>query len=88
MDFDLLSLLVEEALELPSLWCLLVQPHIRKFLLGLETLRLHVWKLLSDSSAWLAFRGRLQRSSVQTLEDQRHLSARSSSLDSSIGVMD
>ena len=38
----LLSLLVEKPLELPLLWNLLVQPHIRKFHRGLGSLPSHV----------------------------------------------
>ena len=38
---DLLTLLVEEPLELHMLWVLLVQPHVRKFHKGLELLYLH-----------------------------------------------
>ena len=34
---DLLSLLVDEPLELSQVWNLLVQPHVQKFHRGLET---------------------------------------------------
>ena len=56
---DLLDLLVAEPLELPRVWNLLVQSHIRKYHRGLETLQLYVWNLCSDSSKRLAFRRRL-----------------------------
>ena len=56
---DLLDLLVTEPLELPRVWNLLVQSHIRKYHRGLEALRLYVWNLCSDSSKRLAFRRRL-----------------------------
>ena len=52
---DLLSLLVTEPLKLPQVWNLLVQPHVRKFHRGLETLRLHARRLSSISSERLAF---------------------------------
>ena len=45
-----LALLVEEPLELPILWKTLVQPHMRKFHRGLDSLRLYARKLSSDSS--------------------------------------
>ena len=69
---------VEEPLEL------LVQLHIRKFHGGLETLQLYPWKLSSGSSARLAFRKRLQRSSHQISEDPQHVSSRESGVDYSI----
>ena len=45
---NVLALLVEEALILPMLWNLLVQPQVRKLLQGLGSLRLHEWRLSSD----------------------------------------
>ena len=62
---DLSSLLVEEPLELPLLWNLLVQPHIWRFHHSLGTLRLHAWKLSSILSERLAFQERLRRWSLR-----------------------
>ena len=53
---DLLALLVVEPLELPRVWNLLVQPHVRKYYRGLETFRLHTWNLSSDLSEKQVFR--------------------------------
>ena len=55
---NLLDLLVDEPLELPLLWNLLVQLYVRKFHHSLETLRFHVWRLSSVLSKRLAFFGR------------------------------
>ena len=59
---DLLSLLVDEPLELPQVWNLLVQPNVRKFHRGLGTLHLHAWKPSSLSSERQAFLEWLLRS--------------------------
>ena len=56
---DLLSLLVDEPLELLQVWNLLVQPHVRNFHRGLGTLRLLVWQLSSVLSERQAFLRRL-----------------------------
>ena len=48
---DLLSLLVDESLELRQIRNLLVPPHTRTFHRSLGTLHLHTWRLSSDSSA-------------------------------------
>ena len=78
---DLLALMVEELVELPMLWNHLVQLHVRKLLGGLEMLRLHMWKLSSHSFARLAFPRRLQRSSLQILEEPQLVSTRESGVD-------
>ena len=83
----LLAVLVEEFVEHPLLWNLVVQPHIRKFHRGLEILQPHVWKLSSDSSARLALEKRSERLSLRTSGPQYALT-RESSLDSSVGVME
>ena len=46
----------DEPLELPHVWDLLVQPHVRRFHQGLEYLRLHKWRLSGVSFEWRAFR--------------------------------
>ena len=56
---DLLDLFVAEPLKLPRVWNLLVQPPIRRYHRGLETLWLHAWILSSDLSERLAFCRRL-----------------------------
>ena len=45
---ELLDLLTEPPLPLPSRWDLLRQPHARKFHRNLSMLRLHAWRLSSD----------------------------------------
>ena len=45
---ELLELLTEPPLPLPSRWDLLHQPHVRKFHRNLSMLRLHVWRGSSD----------------------------------------
>ena len=70
----LVALLVEEPLELPMLWNLLVQPHVRKFHRGLELLCLHTWNLSSDSSTRQAFVRRLHKSSLHTSGNPHHVS--------------
>ena len=45
----LLSLLSEPPIPLPLQWDLLRQPHVRKFHQRLSTLRLHAWRLSSDT---------------------------------------
>ena len=52
---DHLSILMDITLKLPLLQNLLVQPHLWKFHRGLESLRLHAWKLSSDSSKKAGF---------------------------------
>ena len=63
---DLLSLLVDELLELPQVRNLLAQPHVRKFHRGLKTLHHHSWRLSSVSSERQAFLGRLLESQHRT----------------------
>ena len=55
----LLSMLIDEPFELPQVWNLLVQPHMRMFHRGLVTLHLHMWKLSSVSYEMWAFLLRL-----------------------------
>ena len=45
---ELLEVLTEPPLLLPSRWDLLRQPHFRKFYQNLSMLRLHAWRLSSD----------------------------------------
>ena len=54
----LLSFLVDIPLKFPGLWNLPVHLHVQKFHRGLESLRLHGWKL---SSALLERHGFLWR---------------------------
>ena len=63
---DLLDLLVEEPLELPRMWNFLVQPHVKKYYRGLETLRLHTWSLSSELLERRAFREKLRVLQRQT----------------------
>ena len=46
---DLLFMLVDEPLDLPKIWNLLIQPHVMKFHRDLNIVRLHTWKLSSSS---------------------------------------
>ena len=57
---NLMSLLVDELLELSQIWNLLGQPHMQKFHRGLWTLCLHTWRLSSLLSERRAFLGRLR----------------------------
>ena len=43
------DLLMEEPLELPMLWNLLVNLHVKRNHRGLRSVQLHTWKLSSDS---------------------------------------
>ena len=63
---DLLSLFAEEPLELPWVWNLVVQPHVRKFCKGLETLCLLEGRSSSVSSERRDFLGMLCVSQQQT----------------------
>ena len=65
---DILSLLIDEPLELLQVWNLLVQPHLCKFHRGLGTLWLHVWRLSSVLSERRAFLDRLCWSQLQRLQ--------------------
>ena len=49
---DLLSLLIDEPLELPQVWNLLVQPHVLKFHRGLEVTQ-HLVRKAGFSLEWL-----------------------------------
>ena len=82
-----LSFLMEEPHELPLLWNLLVQPHIRKFQRCLETLHHHVWKLSNVSSERLAFQEKLQKSSPWISRVPQQQSTWESGLGPSIGVV-
>ena len=70
-----------------SVWNLLVQPHVKKFHRGLETLQLRAHRLSSVSEK-LAFREELWTSLLKMSEvPQLHCTKRSGE-SSSIGVMD
>ena len=58
--------LMAEPLQLPWVWNLLVQPHVRRYRHGLETLQLHAWSLSSVLSERQAFREKLRVSQQQT----------------------
>ena len=61
---NLLSLLVNESLDLLQLWNLLVQLHMWKLHQGLGTLRFHVCRLSGVLSERRAFQGRLCKSQL------------------------
>ena len=79
---------VEEPPELPMVWNVLVQPHIRKFHKGLETLDLQLWKPSNNSSTRQAFVKKLWKSSQLMSEHPQHVSTRESDQDSSTGIVE
>ena len=81
---DLLAFLVEEPLELPMLWTLLVQLHVKKFHTGLKSLKVHAWKLSSNLSARQAFQIKLWNVSPMTSGNPQLVSIRERSQNSSV----
>ena len=84
---DLLDFLIAEPLELPRIWNLLVQLHIRKYHRGLKTLRLQARSLSSDLSERQDFRGRLLAFQRQTSDAPQLPSTIESGPDSLVGVI-
>ena len=79
---DLPLLLVDEALELPQVWNLLVQLHMQKFHRDLA------WRLSSISSERRAYRGRLRGSQFRTSNAPLQPYTSPSRPGSSVGVID
>ena len=84
---DLLHLLVDHPVELPMWTHLLKQPHLNRFHLNLDMMKLHAWRLSSMSSEREAFRERLPPESRDLIE-LRHLTyTRRNGPSSAVGVV-
>ena len=86
MIAELLALLVEEPLELPLQWNLLVQLHIRKFHRGLESLFFACRDYQATCPQGRIFKRGLGGCCLIS-EGLQHAPFRESSIDSSIGVV-